>query len=208
MCGSLRFEATLRRRLEARLARFEHRTTVVDGRRAAVVLILVPDSVGEAAVIITQRAANLRHHGGQWALPGGRLEPGESASTAARRELAEEVGLKVEPEDVLGQLDDYPTRSGFVITPFVMWGEGAGELRPDPREVAAAHTVPVATIARPETAQISSWPGSDRPLLSLALLGTLIFAPTAAILHQFAELAVHDREIRVVDFDQPRFAWR
>jgi 8-oxo-dGTP pyrophosphatase MutT (NUDIX family) len=149
----------------------------------------------------------LRRHGGQWACPGGRREPDETATDAALRELSEEVGLDLPSDHVLGCLDDYPTRSGFVITPVVVWGVEAARLRPDPREVASIHFLPVADLLVPESVVIQSIPESDRPVLALAILGTLIYAPTAAVLHQFAEVAVLGRPTRVAHYEQPRFAW-
>jgi mutator protein MutT len=178
-----------------------------DRRPAAVAVVVVPDEEGEAAVVLTLRASGLRRHGGQWALPGGRLDPGETPETSALRELEEEVGLNVPAGHLLGRLDDYPTRSGFVITPVVVWGSGAS-LRASPREVAGIHLVPFRELLDPESLVLQSIPQSDRPVLALSLLNTLIYAPTAAILHQFAEVAVAGRETRVAHYEQPVFAWR
>lgn len=177
-------------------------------RPAAVALVVVPDEEGSAAVVLTLRASGLRRHGGQWALPGGRLDPGETPETAALRELEEEVGLNAPADHLLGRLDDYPTRSGFVITPVVVWGSGAAPLRANPREVAGIHLVPVADLLDPRSLVLQSIPQSDRPVLALSILNTLIYAPTAAILHQFAEVAVAGRETRVAHYEQPVFAWR
>lgn len=190
------------------LSRFERRrASAADLRPAAVALVVVPAAAGRAAVVLTRRAMGLRKHGGQWALPGGGLEPGETPETAALRELHEEVGLALPPDHILGCLDDYPTRSGFVITPVVVWGS-AEPLQPDPREVAGAYHVPLADLLDPANIVTHTIPQSDRPVLALALLGTLIYAPTAAILHQFAEVAVLGRETRVDHYEQPLFAWR
>jgi 8-oxo-dGTP pyrophosphatase MutT (NUDIX family) len=164
--------------------------------------------VGHAAVVLTRRAAGLRRHGGQWALPGGRLDPGETPEAAALRELDEEVGLALPPDHVLGCLDDFPTRSGFVITPIVVWGTAAALLRPDPREVAAAYLVPLEALLDPANLVLQTIPQSDRPVLALSILNTLIYAPTAAILHQLAEVAVLGRDTRVGHYEQPVFAWR
>lgn len=177
-------------------------------RPAAVAVVVQPDEKGEAAVLLTRRAAGLRRHGGQWALPGGRLDPGETPEEAALRELEEEVGLVLPPEHLLGRLDDLPTRSGFVITPVVLWGAQDAPLRPDPCEVAGAYLVPVADLLDPGNLVLHSIPQSDRPVLALSILDTLIYAPTAAILHQFAEVGVLGRETRVDGYEQPVFAWR
>ena len=99
------------------------------------------DVSGGAAFVLCRRAAGLNRHASQWALPGGRVDDGESAEDAARRELDEELGVTLGPETVLGLLDDYPTRSGYVMTPVVLWGGGRLELRPDPGEVLAAYRV-------------------------------------------------------------------
>jgi mutator protein MutT len=205
---SPRFTATLRETLAAHLARFERRSVPMgESRPAAVAVVVVPDAEGRAAVLLTLRASGLRRHSGQWALPGGRLEPGETPEEAALRELEEEVGLTLSPGHLLGRLDDYPTRSGFVITPVVLWGTDA-PLRPDPNEVAEVYLVPAGDLLEPENRVIQRIPQSDRPLLALAILGTLIYAPTAAVLHQFAEVAITGRKTRVAHYEQPVFAWR
>ncbi|HEY0553151.1 MAG TPA: CoA pyrophosphatase [Thermoanaerobaculia bacterium] len=202
----------MRALLEGHLASFQRRSVALGERRAAAVaVVVVPDEDGRAAVLLTRRASTLRRHGGQWALPGGRLDPGETPETAALRELEEEVGLILPPSSLLGRLDDYPTRSGFVIAPVVVWGDrgdAAVPLRTDPREVAGVYRVPVGDLLDPANLVLQSIPESDRPVLALAILGTLIYAPTAAVLHQFAEVAVAGRETRVVDYEQPLFAWR
>lgn len=177
-------------------------------RPAAVAATLVAGERGEACFLLTRRAARLRSHAGQWALPGGGIDGGESAVDAALRELAEEVGLVVEAGNVLGLLDDYPTRSGFVITPVVVWGGSAADLRPDPREVAAIHRVPLAVLEQPGVPRLRRIAESDRPVISIAMVGTQVHAPTAAIVYQLREVALHGRATRVAHFEQPPFAWR
>src|SRR5690348_10552698 len=140
----LRFGAELRRTVEDHLARFERRRAPADGRLpAAVAVVVLPDEQDRAAVMLTVRAAGLRRHGGQWACPGGRRDPGETAEAAALRELEEEIGLVLPAGHVLGCLDDYPTHSGFVITPVVVWGIEHAVLRPDPQEVAEVYLLPI-----------------------------------------------------------------
>ena len=177
-------------------------------RRAAVAIALAPDPQGEACFLLTRRAPRLRAHGGQWALPGGRLDEGESATDAALRELQEEVGLELEESAVLGILDDYPTRSGYCITPVVLWCDAQVELAPNRDEVAEVYHVRLSELERNDVPRVRSIPQSDRPVLSFPLLGTHIHAPTAALLYQLREAALHGRPTRVAHFDQPVFAWR
>jgi 8-oxo-dGTP pyrophosphatase MutT (NUDIX family) len=201
----------LRGRMLANLASFERRGHEDDAlTRAAVALLLVADNAGEACFVITRRAPRMKDHAGQWALPGGRLEPGESAIDAALRETDEEVGLRVSPHEVLGLLDDYPTRSGFVITPVVVWAGSEAELAPDPNEVAAVYRVPLAALEEPEVPRLRSIPESDRPVISvpIAMLDAHIHAPTAAILYQLRQVVMRGESTRVAHYEQPVFAWR
>ena len=201
----------LRDRVRTNLSRFERLAHAAeDGaplRSAAVAVTLIAGGSDEPCFVITRRAAGLRAHAGQWALPGGRLDPGESVQQAALRELREEVGLELPPESALGCLDDYPTRSGFAITPVVVWAGDAGPLAPNPEEVAAAYRVPLAELDRPDVPVLRAIPESDRPLIAVPLLGTTIHAPTAAILYQTREVALRGLDTRVAQYDQPVFAW-
>jgi 8-oxo-dGTP pyrophosphatase MutT (NUDIX family) len=207
--SSARLDDALRGRVEANLQKFQRLPVSDDAlRRAAVALVLIADEQGEPCFVLTLRSATLRHHGGQWALPGGRLDPDESVEAAALRELEEEVGLSLPPESVLGSLDDYPTRSGFVITPVVVWAGDAGPLSADPGEVAAIYRVRLEELARPDVPRLRTIPESPRPVISIPLLGTHVHAPTAAILYQLHEVAIEGRDTRVLEFDQPVFAWR
>jgi 8-oxo-dGTP pyrophosphatase MutT (NUDIX family) len=177
-------------------------------RRAAVAIALAPDPEGEACFLLTKRAPRLRAHSGQWALPGGRLDEGESVTDAVLRELREEVGLELAVSAVLGILDDYPTRSGYCITPVVLWCGAEVELEANPAEVAEVYHVRLAELERSDVPRVRSIPESDRPVLSFPLLGTHIHAPTAAVLYQMREAALHGRATRVAHYDQPVFAWR
>ena len=203
LCGALLDRA------RAHLAAFERRALPDDGRRrAAVAEVLLPDEEGRACFLITRRAATLRRHTGQWALPGGRVDAGETVEQAALRELQEEVGLTLDESTVLGVLDDYGTRSGFIITPVVVWAEPEHELVPNPHEVARIYRVPLEQLEGPDVPRLISIPESDRPVIQLPLLGTLIHAPTAAVLYQMREVVVHGRPTRVDHFEQPVWAWR
>ena len=196
-------------RARANLSSFKRLALPDDGRRrAAVAEVLLPDAQGRACFLITRRAATLRRHTGQWALPGGRLDPGETPERAALRELREEVGLSLDESTVLGVLDDYGTRSGFIITPVVVWAEPDHELVPNPAEVAKIFRVPLDELEGPDVPRLIRIPESDRPVIQLPLLGTLIHAPTAAVLYQMREVVVHGRPTRVDHFEQPVWAWR
>ena len=162
----------------------------------------------DAALILTRRAAGLRHHSGQWALPGGRLEPGESPEAAALRELDEEVGLALQPDRIMGRLDDFATRSGFVITPVVVWGGPGADLTANPQEVASIHRIPVAEFLREDAPILYPQPESDHPVLLMPVGESWIAAPTAAMLYQFREVAICGRQTRVAHYEQPFFAWK
>lgn len=206
---TLQLNRELRERIQGNLDRFERRAhDDQELKRAAVTLLLLSGEENEACFVITRRAPRLKSHAGQWALPGGRLDPGESAEEAALRETAEEVGVELGPESILGLMDDYPTRSGYVITPVVVWGGEDCVLVPNPEEVAKAYRVPLTVLDRSDVPQLRSIPESDRPVISIAMLGTNIHAPTAAVLYQLREVAVRGESTRVAHYEQPVFAWR
>lgn len=192
--------------ISAALASFERLPLEVAGARSAAVAVAIVEDEAEPGVLLTLRAEGLRAHPGQWALPGGRIDPGETPVEAALREMHEELGLRSGAETVLGLLDDYATRSGYVITPVVLWAGPTGQLTPNPDEVASVH---VATLSALDIEpRFVSIPESDAPVIQLPLLGTCIHAPTAAVLHQFREVALRGRATRVASYEQPVFAWR
>jgi 8-oxo-dGTP pyrophosphatase MutT (NUDIX family) len=168
----------------------------------------VAGTAGGPAVLLTRRATRLQAHAGQWALPGGRVEPGEDPLAAARRELHEELGLDLAATALVGLLDDYPTRSGYVISPFVFWGGADPVLHPDPSEVRSVHRISFRELCRPDSPRFVAIPESDRPVVQLPVGGDLIHAPTGAILLQFRRVAIEGVLERVADYEQPVFAWR
>jgi len=164
---------------------------------------------GGAAFLLCRRAARMNRHAGQWALPGGKIDPGESVEAAALREIEEELGLRVDPSAVLGRLDDYGTRSGFVITPVVVWGGDNVELVPDPAEVAHVLLIGLHELCRADSPRFVSIPESDRPVVQLPVGRDLIHAPTGAVLLQFRWVALEGKaDARVNELEQPVFAWR
>lgn len=184
--------------------------TVVDASESAQVPGLAhrPGAPDRAALILTKRTPKLNSHGGQWAFPGGSIDPGETAEEAALRELQEEVGLKLGSEQVLGRLDDFTTRSGFVISPVVIWGGCDSLLQPDPREVASVHRIPVEELLRPDAPSPRRFADMAEPILVMPVGLHYIAPPTGALMYQFREVAMLGRHTRVAHFEQPRFAWK
>jgi 8-oxo-dGTP pyrophosphatase MutT (NUDIX family) len=190
----------------ARLASFPRVAANLPDLRQAAVAVCVTEHDGMPSLLLTRRAARLRAHAGQWALPGGRRDAGETAAEGALRELAEEVGLSLGAEAVLGLLDDYVTRSGYVMTPVVCWAGQVGELQGAEAEVASVHQVPLADLdVEPRFISI---PESDAPVIQLPLFGRYVHAPTAAVIHQFCQIACRGEVKRVAHYEQPVFAWR
>jgi 8-oxo-dGTP pyrophosphatase MutT (NUDIX family) len=162
----------------------------------------------QAALLLTRRSLQLRRHAGQWALPGGRVDEGETAEQAALREMAEEVDLLLDESAVLGRLDDYVTRSGFVITPVVVWAGAARDLTPNPHEVASVHRIPIAEFLRADAPLLDPIEESEHAVLRMPVGSDWIAAPTAALLYQFREVCIEGRSTRVAHFEQPLFAWK
>lgn len=166
------------------------------------------DVSGGAAFLLCRRAPRLSSHAAQWALPGGRLDPGETEVDAALRELDEEVGVRLPESAVLGLLDDYPTRSGYVITPVVIWSGGRLDLRPSPDEVVAVYRVGLHQLLRDDSPRFIDIPESPRPVVQIPLGNDLIHAPTGAVLLQLRWLCLEGNDDPVDELEQPVFAWR
>ncbi len=216
-------DENLFQRIRSNLMNFDVRTHDKKGATQAAVAITVVDvSHGSgiyglptyeyrnknAALILTRRAFRLKNHAGQWAFPGGHMDAGESPEDTALRELAEEVGLKLGHDRVMGRLDDFTTRSGFTISPVVIWGGPGVELTPDPREVASIHRIPITEFMREDAPILEEVPGSSNPVLRMPVGNSWIAAPTAALIYQFREVAILGKDTRVAHYEQPFFAWK
>ncbi|WP_245662633.1 NUDIX hydrolase [Nocardia vermiculata] len=185
-----------------RLREFSFRTTAYlpEMRRATVVCCVV-EHEGQPCVIVIKRAYRGRN-AGQWALPGGRLEDGETVIEAGLRELHEEIGILAKPEDVLGRLDDFPASSGFAITPIVVVPSEPVTVTSN-HEVHAVHHVPLDRLAADDVPHWASQPDGT-PLLQMRLGEKMtIHAPTGAMLLQFRDVVLLGRDTRVADLRQP-----
>ena len=192
----------------ASFARLPDATEASTLKRAAVVLALTASNDGnDTAFLLTKRASSLRSHRGQWALPGGRCDAGETPVEAALRELDEELALRLPVDAVLGLLDDYPTRSGYLITPVVVWAAESNAITPNPDEVASVHRIALDTIERDDAFDFTAIPESSRRVIRFHHQMSLIHAPTAALIYQFREVLA-GRRTRVTDLEQPVFAWK
>ena len=223
MTIDLRFDQHLYQLIKGNLDKHNAVSLDHEGRRhAAVAFTLIAGSVAaglgniphdtthfeDAAFILTTRAATLSNHAGQRAYPGGRLDPGENVEQAALRELAEEVGLELEGESILGRLDDYATRSGFVITPIVVWADGDVDLVANPGEVDQIHRIPLRELLRADAPMLDAIEESRHPVLRMPIGDDWFAAPSAAIAYQFREVALLGNSTPVAHFEQPRFAWQ
>lgn len=212
---------TTRSTIYNNISRFKRKTQGADNLRKAAVALTVVDyrnsgnlsglrdgDPQSAALLLTRRSGNLHNHAGQWALPGGSIDNGEDVVQAALRELQEEVGLTLSNERVMGCLDDFITRSGYHITPVVLWGGQISDLKASAGEVASIHRIPFGEFFREDSPTFEQGVEEGRPILYMPVGSTYIATPTAAILYQFKEIALCGKFTRVAHYDQPYFAWR
>ena len=213
----------LRQRITDNLNDFKVCLQKENGYKKAAVALAVVDIAGDpgvngikldrlpketAAVVLTRRSFALKNHTGQWALPGGSIESGETTEAAALRELNEEVGLDPGRAQIIGRLDDFVTRSGFVISPIVVWGGNNVELVPNPSEVSSIHRIPITEFMRKDAPLLDRIPRSEHPVLRMPVGNSYIASPTGALLYQFREVAILGQDTRVAHFEQPYFAWQ
>ncbi len=209
MVNQFPIDDTMRAAMVTRLGEFVRMEHNHEGlKRAAVTMTVIDDGRGHGAFILTKRAPRMNRHAGQWALPGGRMDPGETPEEAALRELEEEVNLRLPADAILGRLDDYATRSGYLITPVVVWAGERVDLVANPDEVASIHRIRFDTLFKPGSPEFVAIPESDRPVIRMPIADSKIHAPTAAVIYQFREVALTGKATRVAHLEQPVFAWR
>jgi 8-oxo-dGTP pyrophosphatase MutT (NUDIX family) len=217
----------LRASIQSRLQAFDVQSVTADAHSAplhaaAVAIAIIDEGHGadlpalpyhdtwstQASLLLTRRSLHLRKHPGQWALPGGRIDLGETAEEAALREMAEEVDLSLDASAIMGRLDDYVTRSGFMITPVIVWAGSARHLSPNLAEVASIHRIPIAEFLRADSPMLERIEQSEHEVLRMPVGVDWIAAPTAALIYQFREVCIEGRPTRVSHFEQPVFAWK
>ena len=201
---------TWRSKIAANLAGFERLPSIdQEGLKAAAVAIAITaDEQGRPAFFLTRRAPRLNSHSGQWALPGGRLDPGEDAITAALREMDEEIGVRLPPDAVMGVLDDYVTHSGYRMTPVVVWAGAAVEAVANPGEVDKIFRIPLADAMTDAFVEMIPVEGHEHPMIRLHLGDRHMHAPTAAVVYQFREVALFGRMTRAAHLLAPGWTAR
>jgi 8-oxo-dGTP pyrophosphatase MutT (NUDIX family) len=167
---------------------------VLVGDRRAAVLVPLFEEEGETRVVLTVRAAHLRSHRAEVAFPGGRLEDGEDADAAARREACEEVGLDPAAVEVVGHLSPLPTvSSNTMMTPVVGTLDERPVLEAQPDEVERVFDLALADLVAegvfaeewwsiPGRPGLDGRPGGEYPVWFFEAAGEIIWGATARVL--------------------------
>ncbi|MEX5579630.1 CoA pyrophosphatase [Pseudophaeobacter sp. A-200-2] len=154
--------------------------------------VLVPISLASGAprVILTKRSSALKHHPGQIAFPGGKVDEGDRDVThTALREACEEIGLPQDLPEVLGALPTHETVTSFTVTPVVALLRSEFDVRPEAGEVAEVFSVPLSHVLDPANYIIESrrWRGTRRRYYTVPYGPYYIWGATARMLRQFAD---------------------
>lgn len=183
-------------RSRARLAGYEPRRRHAPDKMPAAVLVPLLHVRGHDRVLLIVRSFDVEHHKGQISFPGGAVHAADAdPQTTALRETWEEVGVRPEGVEIIGQLDDMITISNFVVTPFVgVLTEAPYDYAPSPVEVAEVIEPPIAHLLDPANMVWEEREAGSRPLRSPAYLfqGHRIWGATARMLHEFLSLLAGD----------------
>lgn len=155
------------------------------------VMVLVYPKDGEHCVLLNKRTDKVEHHRGEISFPGGAKDPGDATLLhTALRETHEEMGITPESVQVLGELDDVPTTTRFLVSPFVGTIAYPYDFRPSKAEVAEVLEVPLALLASADSVR-DEVRVTDSGLAyapTYAYNGHLIYGATARVLRRFLEL--------------------
>ena len=162
------------------------------GRKLRPAGVLVPISLSgsEPRLILTKRSSALKHHPGQIAFPGGKVDEGDRDVThAALREAWEEIGLPQELPEVIGHLPTHETVTSFQVTPVVAILRSDFEIRPEAGEVDEVFSVPLSHVLDPRNYIVESrrWRGTRRRYYTVPFGPYYIWGATARMLRQFAD---------------------
>ncbi|MGA0600402.1 NUDIX hydrolase [Caulobacter sp. KR2-114] len=198
----------LKQTVMANLAAFPRLALQRPDLRPAAVTVLISPVDGAPTFALTRRALTMRRGAGNYALPGGNLDAGESPEDGALRETWEELGVALPAHAALGRLDDFVTLGGHMVTPVVAWSDAPLTLKPDPTEVHDAWLIPLEHLDHPQSPRAEAHPDGGEPILRMFANGQWINPPTAAFLYQFREVALHGRWTRVAGVGQPPWTAR
>ena len=195
--------------IEKNLAAFDRIVVTPEDHRLAAVAIILAPAEGEMTYALTRRAAKMRRNAGNFALPGGAVDPeDQDVIAAAIRESEEELGVHLSRDQVVGLLDDFVTLTGHLVTPVVFWVEEELTLTPDPAEVALAWQVPLGDLDHPGSPRDKEKDDGGPPIRQMQMMGRWINPPTAAWLFQFREVALKGNQVRVSEWRMPGWTAR
>lgn len=159
--------------------------------RPAGVLAPIVEQNGQLELLLTKRSSALKHHPGQIAFPGGKQDDNDAdVVAAALREAHEEIGLPNGAAEILGQLPEHETVTGFCVTPVIAFVRDDFDIKPEPGEVAEVFTVPLAHVLDPANFAIQSrhWRGQQRHYFTVPYGPYYIWGATARMLRAWSDL--------------------
>ena len=171
-----------------------------EGRRLRAAAVLMAISMTDAGpkVLLTKRASTLKHHPGQIAFPGGKVDDGDAdAVAAACREAEEEIGLLSNNLDILGTLPCHETVTGFEVTPVLALVRAPFTPKPEAGEVAEAFEVPLSHVLDRSLYSIQGrrWRGVRRTYFTVPWGPYYIWGATARMLCALADRMVDDNDL-------------